>query len=146
VTGRWRLALLLLAFGASAAHAGTDSDLLAKFGLIGSWAIDCHAPPSVSNPFQIFVPSNYGEPTRQLIVSNPNYDRIMPIHDVFLITGDRLRLSYEQNGIPVTIVLVKEGNRVRPLESTTGNGLTPVSGGIVQSNGQQTAWLEKCSD
>jgi hypothetical protein len=144
VTRRLRLALLLLALGSSAAHAGTDSDLLAKFGLIGGWAIDCRAPASVSNPVQIYVPSNYGEPTRQLIVANPNYDRIMPVHDVFLITDDRLRLSFEQNGITVTIVLLKEGNRVRPVESTTVDGMTLVSGGM-QRNGQPTTWYEKCS-
>jgi hypothetical protein len=145
VTRRWRLVLLLPALGSGVAHAGEDSDLLAKFGLMGSWAIDCRAPPSVSNPFQIFVPSNYGEPTRQIIVANPNYDRIMPVHDVFLITDDRLRLSFEQNGISITIVLLKEGNRVRPIESTTVNGMTMVSGGM-QRNGQPTTWYEKCSD
>jgi hypothetical protein len=138
-------ALLLLACGATTAWAGPDSDALAKFGLIGSWAPDCRAPPSLTNPFQTFVASNYGEPTRQLIVGSSLIDRIMPVHDVILITDDRLRLSFEQNGVPVTIVLLKEQNRVRPLESTTGDGRTVVSGGIVRRNGQQTGWLEKCS-
>ena len=134
----------MLGFAASAAQAGPDSDALTKFGLIGSWAIDCSAPPSMTNPVQIFVPSNAGEPTRQLLVGNSDVDRIMPIHDAIMITDDRLRLSFPQNDVTVTIVLVKDNGRIRPLESTTNDGRTLVSGGIVQANGQQTTWLEKC--
>lgn len=140
------LALFVLVADTSLAGASEDSDALARFGLLGSWAVDCSAPASVSNPFQSFTPSNYGEPIRELIVGNPAYDRTTPIHDVIQITGDRLRLSFEQNGIRVTIVLVKEANRVRPLESTTADGMTLVSGGIVQRSGRPTTWLEKCPD
>jgi len=144
VTRLLPLMLMLLLGGASAAWAGPDSDALTQFGLIGSWAADCSAAPSLANPFQTFVASNYGEPTRQLMAGNPLVDRIMPIHDVILVTGDRLRLSFEQNGVVVTIVLLKDGNRVRPIESTTGDGRTLVSGGIVQNTGAQTQWVVKC--
>ena len=139
----WVAAALLLA-PADAAQAGADSDALAKFGLIGSWAIDCHAPPSLANPFQTFIPSTAGDPIRQDVVGDPDRDRIVPIHDVILLADDRLRLSFRQNGISVTVVLVKDKGRVRPLESTTSDGQTIVSGGIAQRTGQQTVWLEKC--
>lgn len=141
--GAW-LAAASVALAASPAQAGADSDALAKFGLIGSWAIDCHAPPSLANPFQTFIPSNAGDPIRQDVVGDPDRDRIVPIHDVILIANDRLRLSFLQNGTDVTVLLLKEKGRVRPIESTTGDGHTIVSGGVVQRNGQQTIWLEKC--
>ena len=141
--GAW-LTAALLALVANAAQAGADSDALTKFGLIGSWAIDCHAPPSMANPFQTFIPSNAGDPIRQDVVGDPDHDRIVPVHDVIVVADDRLRLSFLQNGIAVTVLLVKDKGRVRPLESTTSDGHTIVSGGIVQRNGQQTAWLEKC--
>jgi hypothetical protein len=140
----WFAPMMLVCAAAAPAQAGADSDVLTKFGLIGSWAIDCRAPPSMANPFQTFVPSNEGQPTRQLITGNPDYDRIEPISDAILIAPDRLRLSFPQNGITVTIVLVKNQGRVRPLESTTSTGETVVSGGVVQRNGQETSWLEKC--
>jgi hypothetical protein len=141
--GAW-LAAALVALVAKAAQAGADSDALTKFGLVGSWAIDCHAPPSLANPFQTFIPSNAGDPIRQDVVGDPDRDRIVPIHDVILIANDRLRLSFVQNGTAVTVLLAKEKGRVRPLESTTSDGHTIVSGGVVQRNGQQTVWLEKC--
>ena len=136
------LAILVLP---GAAFADTDSDTLAKFGLIGNWALDCRAPPSLANPFEALVLSKTGEePTRHLNTGNPALDRIEPVHDVILITADRLRLSYPQNAITVTVVFLKEDGRIRVLESTTSDGLTAVSGGIIQRSGQQTAWLEKC--
>ena len=141
--GAW-LAVMLPLLAAHAARAGADSDALAKFGLVGSWAIDCQAPPSLKNPFQTFVPSTAGNPIRQDVVGDPDRDRIVPIHDVIPLADDRLRLSFEQNGIAVTVVLVKDKGRVRPLESTTSDGQTIVSGGVVQRTGQQTIWLEKC--
>lgn len=142
-------AWLLIAFlvvSASSAHAGADSDALVKFGLIGSWAVDCHAPPSLANPFQTFVASNAAQPTRQLITGNPAIDRLQPLYDVALIASDRLRLSYAQGGVTVTVVLIKDAGRVRPIESTTSSGETVVSGGVVQRNGMQTTWLEKCPE
>lgn len=139
------LAFALLALS-SPAWAEADSDALIQFGLIGSWALDCHAPPSLANPFETLIPSKTGEPTRHLSTGNPALDRAEPIHDVILITADRLRLSYPQNSVTVTVVFLKQDGRIRVLESTTSNGLTVVSGGIVQRNGQQTAWLEKCPD
>jgi hypothetical protein len=138
------LVAVLPALAASAAQAGADSDALTKFGLVGSWAIDCHAPPSLANPFQTFVPSNAGDPIRQDVVGDPDRDRIVPIHDVILVANDRLRLSFLQNGIAVTVLLVKDKGRVRPIESMTSDGHTIVSDGVVQRNGQQTVWLEKC--
>ena len=141
--GAW-LAAAFLALAAKPAQAGADSDALTKFGLIGSWAIDCHAPPSLANPFQTFIPSNAGDPIRQDVVGDPDRDRIVPIRDVILVANDRLRLSFVQNGIAVTVVLAKDKGRVRPIESTTSDGQTIVSGGVVQRNGQQTVWLEKC--
>lgn len=138
------LALAALVVHSGTAQAGASSDALAKFGLIGSWAIDCHAPPSLGNPFQTFIPSNAGDPIRQDVVGDPGRDRIVPIYDAALVASDRLRLSFTQNKVTVTVLLVKENGRVRPLESTTSDGRIMVAGGIVQRNGQQTVWLEKC--
>ncbi len=140
----WLAPLIVILAAATIARAGTDSDMLTQFGLIGSWAIDCRAPPSLANPFQNFVPSTEGQPSRQLITGNPDYDRIEPISGVALIAADRLRLSFPQNGIMVTVVLAKDKGRIRPIESATSNGETVVSGGIVQRNGQETSWLQKC--
>ncbi len=141
--GTW-LAAALLAFGANRAQAEENSDTLVKFGLIGTWAIDCNAPPSMKNPFQTFAALDGGAPTRQLVFGNPAYDHIEPIRDVILITDDRLRLSFSQNNLTITVVLIKDRGRVRPLESTTSGGQTVVSGGIVQRSGQETAWLQRC--
>jgi len=144
VRPRLGLATVMAALFPAAALAGSDSDMLAKFGLIGSWALDCHAPPSMGNPFQTFVPSNAGDPLRQLIVGDPNRDRTVPVHDVALLPHDQLQLSFAQNTVTVTVVLAKDKGHIRPVESITSDGQTIVKDGIVQRSGQRTLWLEKC--
>ncbi len=133
-----------LALAPGAAGASSDSDALLKFGLVGSWALDCRAPPSLANPFMNFIPSSAGDPMRQLITGRPEYDSLVPIRDTALIGSDRLRLSFPQGGVTVTVVLVKNGRRIRPFEATASDGTASVSNGIVQRSGQPTAWLEKC--
>ena len=141
----WFVAVLG-ALGGRAAEAGADSNALAKFGLLGSWAVDCRAPPSASNPYQTFVPSTDGQPSRQLIVGNPDLDRLVPVHDVKELGSDRISLSFPQNNITVTVVLVKDKGRVRPLESSTSDGQSVVADGMVERTGQLTAWFQKCPD
>ena len=138
--------VLAVALSAAPAYAASDSEILLKFGLVGKWAVDCTAPPSLANPYQEFVPWAEREPTREIIAGDAQHDRTMALHDVIFIPPDRLRISFDQNGIAITIILVKEKNRIRPLESTTAKGDTSVSGGIVLANGEPTPWFQKCGD
>jgi hypothetical protein len=139
-------AAFLMVFCAGVAQASPDSDALAKFGLIGSWAIDCKAPSGPSNPFQVFTPSTAGEPTRQLITGNAAHDSMVPVRDVVRLDGDHLQLSFAQAGIVVTVVLLKEKGRIRPMTSRINGGSVLVEGGIALRNGQETTWLQKCPD
>ena len=46
------------------AVAGPDSDIVRKFGLFGTWAVDCSKPPSGDNTYEEYTPSETGYPTR----------------------------------------------------------------------------------
>ena len=138
------LASLLLV--PAVAEAGTDSDALLQFGLIGNWALDCQKPPSPANPFINFTPSNAGQPTRQVITGKPEYDSLVPLNGVAMLDGSHLRLSYPQGGVTVTVTLLKEQRRIRPYEAVASNGVVSVSGGNIKATGQPTTWLLKCAD
>jgi hypothetical protein len=142
----WILATFLLAASTGFAGASPDSDALVKYGLIGSWAVDCKKPPADDNPFQVITPSNAGEPTRQLMTGNGNHTSPTPLHDVARVDADHLRFSFTQGMAVVTVTLVKEKGRIRPTESQTGDGQVVVKDGIVVRSGQQTIWLQKCPD
>lgn len=140
------MALAALPLLPGAARADSDSDALQQFGLIGNWALDCHAPPSPGNPFMNFIPSSAGKPTRQIVTGKPEYDSLVAISDTALLDASHLRLSYPQGKVTVTVTLVKDQRRVRPFEAVASDGTVSVKGGIVQFSGQPTRWLEKCPD
>jgi hypothetical protein len=145
-----RGAALVLAAGlllaAGAAQAENDSDALVQFGLIGSSALDCHSPPSPTNPFVNFTFSDAGQPMRQIVTGKPQYDSLVPLSDLVLIDADHLQFSYPQGGVTVTIVLLKEQNRFRPYRAVASNGTISVEDGVVKSSGQPTSWLHKCGE
>jgi hypothetical protein len=128
------------------AWAGADSDAVVQFGLIGSWALNCKAPPSPANPFMSFDPSADGEPIRQIITGRPQYDSHVPVSKVSAIGTTRLQLSYPQGGVTITVVLEKDQQGIRPIDATASDGIVSVKDGIVQYTGQPTAWLIKCGN
>lgn len=127
------------------ARAGADSDALTKFGLIGDWALDCKAFPSPTNPFVTFIPSTAGQPTRQVITGKPQLDSLVPISDAALLDDTHLRLSYPQGGVTVTATLLKDQQRIRPVEAVASDGTVSIHGGLVARTGQPTAWLQRCT-
>lgn len=140
-------AMLVLAatmLAASGARADADSDTLVEFGLVGSWAADCNAPPSRANPYQLFVPSESGPPLRRLIVGDGINDSTVALRKVERVANDQLAFSFDQNGVTVDIIILKAGARVRPLESATGDGRVLVSAGIVKRTGEMTVWIGQC--
>lgn len=140
------LALALLLLMSATSQAGTDSDVLLQFGLIGNWAFDCQKPPGSANPFVSFTPSTAGKPTRQIITGKPEFDSLVPLSEVAMLDATHLRLSYPQGGVTVTVILLKEQNRVRPYEAVASDGAISVSGGNVKATGAPTNWLLKCAD
>jgi hypothetical protein len=140
------LALASLLLLPAESRAGTDSDALLQFGLIGNWALDCQKPPSPANPFVNFTPSTAGRPTRQIITGKPEYDSLVPQSDVAMLDATHLRLTYPQGGVTVTVTLLKQQRRIRPYEAAASNGVVSVSGGNVKATGLPTTWLLKCAD
>lgn len=142
IFGLVSLALLF----AGSARASNDSDVLAQFGLVGSWASDCHAVPSPTNPFVNFTFSDTGQPMRLVIAGKPQYQSMVPLSDMRSIDETHLQFSYPQAGVTVTVILVKEQNRIRPYRAMASDGTVSVENGIVKSSGQETKWLLKCGD
>jgi hypothetical protein len=141
-------ALLMFAavmLAAPAARAGTDSDTLVEFGLVGSWAADCNAPPSRTNPYQSFVPSPGGPPLRRLSFGDGTNDSTVALRQIALVARDQLAFSFDQHGVIVNIILLKLNARVRPLESATADGRVLVTAGIVKRTGEMTVWLHQCA-
>ena len=97
--------------------ANPDSDRLNQAGMLGSWAVDCNAPPSKTNPYQLFAPSSSGSPTRTLQMDTPSLDGTLTIKDVRVIASDRVGLSWtDRSGDTLRMIVLKTGNRLKGFE------------------------------
>jgi hypothetical protein len=140
----WTLLALLAA--PLSALAGPDSDRLNQAGILGSWAVNCNAPPSKTNPYQLFAPSSSGSPTRTLQMDNPDLDGTLTIKDVRIIASDRVGLSWTgRSGNVLRMVVLKAGNRLKGFESVrVSDGKVLVKDGRFTGSGGETPWFTKC--
>ena len=107
-------ALLVLLVTVSPSLANPDSDRLNQAGMLGSWAVNCNAPPSKTNPYQLFAPSSSGSPTRTLQMDTPSLDGTLTIKDVRVIASDRVGLSWtDRSGDTLRMIVLKVGSRLK---------------------------------
>jgi hypothetical protein len=140
----WTLLALLAAV--FPALAGVDSDRLNQAGMLGSWAVNCNAPPSKTNPYQLFAPSSSGAPTRTLQMDDPGLDGTLKVKDVRVIASDRVGLSWtNRSGETIRMVVLKTGNRLKGFEAVNErSGKLQVKDGRFVSSGLETPWFTKC--
>ena len=141
-----RLAVaVLIAVSATGAQAGPDSDLLAKAGLLGAWAVNCNQPPSQENPYQIFAPSKTGYPTRNLKMVS-SIDRTSEIRSIRLVASGQVKFLMKGSGdfddrhLTVTVV----GNRLRAMEAVDLQGKKYVTNGKINGTPNETPSFQKC--
>jgi hypothetical protein len=137
------LAGILVTMTASGAMAGPDSDLLAKIGHLGTWAVDCTRAASNENPYVIFVPSKAGYPTRILKMES-SIDRTSEIRNVRRLDDNKIKYwmmgSNELDNREITITIV--GNRFRSIEAVDAKGTKYVIDG--KTSKSETPWFQKC--
>ena len=132
------------------AVAGPDSDIVRKFGLFGTWAVDCSKPPSGDNTYEEYTPSETGYPTRTWY--RKKGDRYAPAQS-FEMRNARIagpdRLAYldvrKTDGDLTNIVLAMVGNRHRSFESVDPtDGKVYIKDGKFVGSGKPTELFQKC--
>ena len=133
----------VLLFNGSAT-ADPDIDALSKFGLLGSWAVDCTNPPSTANPHLAFAPSQSGYPTRTLRMGG--FSETMEMRNARIIAPDRL--AYFDAGLSpkssFNVILAKVGERFRSYESIRTDGTHLIKEGKSVSSGNPTMVFQRC--
>jgi hypothetical protein len=132
------------------AVAGPDSDAVRKFGLFGTWAIDCSKPPSDANTYEEYLPSQTGYPTRKWY--RKTGDRYAPaqsfeMRNVRIVGPDRLAYLdvRKANGDLTNIVVAKVGDRQRSHESVDSkDGKVYIKDGKLVASGRPTELFQKC--
>ena len=133
------------------AVAGPDSDILRKFGLLGTWAVDCSKPPSDVNSYEEYTPSKAGHPTRTWY--RKKGDRYAPAQS-FEMRNIRIvgsgRLAYldvrKADGDLTNIVVAMVDNRQRSHEAVDPrDGKVYIKDGKLVGTGKPTELFQKCT-
>ena len=132
------------------AIAGPDSDIVRKFGLFGTWAVDCSKPPSNDNTYEEYTPSATGYPTRTWY--RKKGDRYasaqsFEMRNVRIVGSDRLAYLdvRKADGDLTNIVVAKVGNRHRSHEAVDPkDGKVYIKDGKLVASAKPTELFQKC--
>lgn len=145
-----RIAVLLMAILAVTTIRPALADpleaTLAKFGLLGVWAVDCGAAPSTENPYALYRALSPHEAEVQYDFG-PRFElqtRVITFAES--VGGNRLRLRHidRQDGISREVVIQRLGDRIQNFSVVQGDGKVIVKNGIYAVNGRPAVWLEQC--
>jgi len=132
---------------ASPAAAGSVSDTLREFGLFGTWAVDCDAPPSPDDNHAVFseVPPAGAQ---ELIYFSPQYKP----NTYAINSAERVGSTTDQISLGVTfgddmhqeLILLVRNDTIRTMWNIAGDGSVRVKDGTITSNGGVTHSLTRC--
>jgi hypothetical protein len=145
------LAVLLLLWPAGARADGIYDNLM-QFGMVGTWAIHCDQPLSPSNPRSVIFSATDGKTYRKLERGADNEDLYSVVESANVVTATTLDTSWRnaggwtgsQAGLAIEMVIAKEGNRIRTIDSRGSDGSHFIQGGVIVKTGAQAVWMEKC--
>ena len=120
-----------------------DSDELSRFGLIGTWAVDCAQPDSASNPYVIFAVKD-GAPF--WILRMGDLQARYGMRQLKAIGADVLDYTDgpDQAGRTHHMQLKKTGARFRSLSSMREDGSAVIADGKFVASGAPTPVFENC--
>jgi hypothetical protein len=149
---QWWIALpifIQVVLSMSPASAESPVKVLDEFGLYGTWADDCNADPSPTNPYAIFQLTSRGNVELRHDFG-PLYDEMV----YRIVEAQRLsyyRLALRQlltsdDQIALNVVMMKSNDRIRVWSSHGTDGTTFVENGeIPAAKDQETGWMMRCN-
>jgi hypothetical protein len=130
----------------SAAAAQNQAEVASRWGLIGTWAVDCRKPASDDNPHLTYVIRRAGEVTYERdFGARRDVNRVEQLR-VGADGGLELVLAYPQLTQTRRILLVMGGDgRTRATANSNPDGSNAsITDGKFTVNGQETPWQTHC--
>jgi hypothetical protein len=130
---------------AGAAQATPTQDAARSFGLIGVWADDCSQPASRDNEYDTYELSADGSIREMYAWGAGTGTNNYRWTNAQLVGPDRIVMDgvFFGNGLGQHVVMVRQGNRARVLESRDSTGRLLVVNGAFPSGGV-SGWQTKC--
>jgi hypothetical protein len=142
------LVLLFVALlsSADAAMAQTPADTLRRWGLLGTWAIDCSKPASGSNGYLVYVADSGGKVSHNREFGDRRDTNT--VEKARTGRGGALELTVNFPGLSqsrkFTLMMGADG-RIRAMANSKADGTEPtIKDGKFTANGQDTPWQTRC--
>lgn len=138
------VAVLLVTLGASAACA-SDADVMRSFGLLGTAAIDCAAPPAPKNPYTTFAATGTGV-TRTLKMGLPNLDGTYAVRAAIQVDDQRIAMELDDATHTFKkVVIIKSGDGWYTERAEEPDGRALIRDGRFASNDAPVPRFRRCS-
>lgn len=140
------LALTLIAVPARADDAAVLR-VMEESGLMGSWAVDCDASPSMDTPWEVIAVGDDG--LVRAINDGGEYRSTYVIVDARREGANDVAMTAREEredgayGEPLSLVYRVEARRQKTWTSTTSDGVELVTGGYFPS-GDENPWYARC--
>jgi len=127
-----------------------DRDSVRKFGLLGTWAVDCSKGPSANNTYEEYTLSETGYPIRTWYRKYGDRNdpaQTFEMRDLQIVGPDRLAYLdvRRSDGDLTNVVLVMIGNRVRSYQAIDPkDGKVYIQDGKLLDSGKPTELFQKC--
>jgi hypothetical protein len=132
----------LTLFSATAAVA-SDADVIKRFGMAGTLALNCSAPAGKDNPYMIYAAPANGKITRTLKM-DPSIDGTFPLRNLRMVGPDSLQSDETGLQSEVTVTMTKIGGKFRSWRSNRADGTVLIADGKFANSGKPTPAFELC--
>jgi hypothetical protein len=125
-------------------HADSDAAVAEKFGLLGTWQMDCAKPAGPTNAQYVYTEKN-GAVFSQLTMKLPS-DGPGTLTNLVARPNGMLESLWTRTatGAASTVTLHRVGNRMASWRSVGDGGTVYVKDGLFVRDGKPSAWLTKC--
>ena len=140
------LLIVVLLGSASSAMAQKPADTLRRWGLLGTWALDCSKPASGSNGYLSYV----ADPEGKVLHNRDFGDRrdVNAVEQARTGRGGMLELTVNFPGMSQTrkyTMMMGVDGRIRATTNSKADGTEPsIKDGKFTSNGNDTPWQARC--
>ena len=127
------------------ASAATLSEIARQWGLIGTWAVDCHTPPSQQNIYLTYVTGEEGK-----VLHKRDFGVGRDANEVLkarIAPNGQLRLvvSFPELSETRSYVLMMGGDgRIRAITNRDNQGRYSIRNGRLLASGKPTPWQSRC--
>ena len=145
---RYVILFAALLFSSVQAKAGSTTDAMQAFGLVGTWAGECALPASPANNHAIYSITPSGAAQLTNTFGEEYEDSVYNIVDARLTVPGKFSMRQvlaKDESIVLDIVLLKEDGKVRVWSSHTGDGKLLVKEGMIGPPvNRETRWVTHC--